>query len=71
MLDQQTAGIDVSVRVLAWEDESGKVWLTYDEPDWIARGHQLSPASNKHVDAIRSGLAALAAAATADDTCGT
>jgi uncharacterized protein (DUF302 family) len=65
MLDRQTAGIDLPVRVLAWEDETGKVWLTYDEPDRIARRHRLGPASSKHVDAISFGLAALATAATA------
>jgi uncharacterized protein (DUF302 family) len=66
MLDQQTAGIDLPVRVLGWEDESGQVWLTYTKPEWIARRHQLSAASRTHVDAISSGLAALAAAAMSD-----
>jgi uncharacterized protein (DUF302 family) len=66
MLDQQTAGIDLPLRVLAWEDESGEVWLTYNEAEWIARRHRLSSVSSKHVDAIRSGFAALATAATTD-----
>ena len=31
MQDKQTAGIDLPVKALAWEDEEGKVWLTYNE----------------------------------------
>ena len=28
MLDKQSAGIDLPVKALAWEDTAGKVWLT-------------------------------------------
>jgi uncharacterized protein (DUF302 family) len=70
MLDRQTAGIDLPVRVLAWEDESGRVWLTYNEPDWIARRHKLGPASSKHVNAISGGLATFATTATTDHASG-
>src|SRR5260221_5349594 len=30
MQDKQTAGIDLPVKALAWEDEAGEVWLTYN-----------------------------------------
>ena len=31
MQDQQTAGIDLPLKALAWEDAAGRVWLTYNE----------------------------------------
>jgi uncharacterized protein (DUF302 family) len=35
----QTAGIDLPLKALVWEDANGKVWLSYNEPGWIARRH--------------------------------
>lgn len=60
MLDKQTAGIDLPVKALAWEDEAGQVWLTYDEAAWIAARHGLGAVSADAVKAIEAGLAALA-----------
>lgn len=36
---QQTAGIDLPLKALAWEDENGKVWLSYNDPAYIATRH--------------------------------
>lgn len=36
---QQTAGIDLPLKVLAWEDAKGKVWLSYNNPAYIASRH--------------------------------
>jgi uncharacterized protein (DUF302 family) len=66
MQDRQTAGIDLPVKALAWADAEERVWLSYDDPHWIARRHGLSPASDPSVEAIASGLASLAAVATGD-----
>jgi len=38
----QTAGIDLPMKALAWKDESGVVWLTYNDPAYIARRHKIS-----------------------------
>jgi uncharacterized protein (DUF302 family) len=35
----QTSGIDLPLKALAFEDADGKVWLSYDEPSWIANRH--------------------------------
>ena len=59
MQDKQTAGIDLPVKALAWEDEEGKVWLTYNEAQWIATRHQLGAASAGAVEAMEAGLVAL------------
>jgi len=65
MLDRQTAGIDLPVRALAWEDEEGRVWLTYNDAEWIAERHRLGRISAPAVAAMNAGLALLAGKATA------
>jgi len=39
---QQTAGIDLPMKALAWEDENGQIWLTYNDPAYIANRHGIS-----------------------------
>lgn len=55
MQDKQTSGIDLPVKVLAWEDEEGKVWLTYNEASWLAARHELGVHSKDAVEAIEKG----------------
>ena len=64
MQEGQTAGIDLPLKALAWEDEDGRVWLSYDSGAWIADRHGLGAQSRSAVAAIDAGLAKLAAAAT-------
>ena len=35
----QTVGIDLPLKMLVWEDESGQVWLGYNDPGYLARRH--------------------------------
>ena len=37
----QTSGIDLPMKALAWEDEKGQVWLTYNDPAYIAKRHNI------------------------------
>jgi uncharacterized protein (DUF302 family) len=60
-----TAGIDLPVKALAWEDAEGKVWLTYNDARWLMERHGLGPQSVDAVDAIAAGLSLLAEEATA------
>ncbi|MDH5327269.1 MAG: DUF302 domain-containing protein [Gammaproteobacteria bacterium] len=39
---RQTAGIDLPMKALAWEDADGQVWLTYNDPAYIAKRHGIS-----------------------------
>jgi uncharacterized protein (DUF302 family) len=59
MQDKQTAGIDLPVKALAWEDEAGTVWLTYNEATWLATRHALGAHSKEAIEAIEGGLATL------------
>lgn len=36
---KQTAGIDLPMKALAWKDEKGQVWLTYNDPAYVASRH--------------------------------
>jgi len=42
MQSQQTVGIDLPMKALAWEDADGKVWLTYNKPTDMAARHHIS-----------------------------
>jgi uncharacterized protein (DUF302 family) len=65
MQASQTAGIDLPLKALIWEDEQGKAWLSYNDPEWIAARHGLGAAAAAAVAAMAAGLARLAEAATA------
>ncbi len=42
MISRQTAGIDLPMKMLAWKDEAGQVWLGYNDPAYIARRHGIT-----------------------------
>jgi len=37
-----TTAIDLPLKTLAWEDADGKVWLSYNRPDFLKQRHGLS-----------------------------
>lgn len=39
MNSNQNIGIDLPMKVLAWEDETGKSWVAYNEPTYLANRH--------------------------------
>jgi uncharacterized protein (DUF302 family) len=39
MQSAQTVGIDLPLKALVWEDAEGQVWLSYNDPAWVARRH--------------------------------
>ncbi len=63
MQDKQTAGIDLPLKALAWTDESGQTWLSYNDPAWIAERHALGESSAAAVQILRAAIAKLAHAA--------
>jgi uncharacterized protein (DUF302 family) len=60
MQANQTIGIDLPLKALVWQDADGKVWLSYNEPNWLATRHGLAAATKPTVDAMAGGLGALA-----------
>lgn len=49
----QTMGIDLPLKVLVWQDEGGVSWLSYNDPQWLARRHGLDDASRQVIDNMK------------------
>ena len=64
MQSDQHIGIDLPLKMLAWQDEAGKVWRTYNHVKWLARRHRLGTDAEPAVDALARVLAGLAEAAS-------
>ncbi len=65
MQENQRIGIDLPLKALIWQDADHKVWLTFNDPAWLAARHRLGNAAAEVVAALENGLAVLARAATA------
>jgi uncharacterized protein (DUF302 family) len=63
MQANRTIGIDLPLKILGWQDAGQQVWLTYNDPSWLARRHRLGPAADASVNALANVLANLAKAA--------
>jgi len=59
----QTAGIDLPLKALIWQDDASQVWLGYNDPAFLAQRHGV-PACPV-VENLRKALAGLAEAAVA------
>lgn len=59
MQDVQTAGIDLPLKVLVWQDAEGATWLGFNEPSWIAARHGADEASGQTVLLLARALAAI------------
>ena len=60
MQAKQTIGIDLPLKVLAWEDASGSVWVTYNDPAWLAARHGLGEGTADAVGSLARALAKFA-----------
>ena len=62
----QTIGIDLPLKALVWQDEEGRIYLSYNDPSFLARRHGINDDRVKLVvDAMTGVLRAIAAKATA------
>jgi uncharacterized protein (DUF302 family) len=66
MQAKQTFGIDLPLKVLAWEDASGNVWITYNDPAWLAARHTLGDDAAEAVSGVAYALAKFAETAAAN-----
>ena len=41
MVSSPTLAIDLPLKALAWEDASGKVWLSYNTPEYLKQRHDI------------------------------
>jgi uncharacterized protein (DUF302 family) len=64
MQAEQTIGIDLPLKALVWQDAAGVVWLSYNEPAWLAERHGLGSQASAAVTALTAMLRPLAEKAT-------
>jgi uncharacterized protein (DUF302 family) len=64
MQSNQSIGIDLPLKALVWKDQSGTVWLSYNEPGWLAKRHGLGAAAQPALEALAAMLKSLAKGAT-------
>ena len=64
MQQAQTAGIDLPLKALVWQDEQGATWLSYNDPAWLAERHGAGEPDKPVVAALTGALHAIATKAT-------
>lgn len=64
MQSNPTAGIDLPMKALVWEDHESKVWLGYNDPDYLARRHGIEDRKTV-LDKMTAALNKISTAATA------
>lgn len=63
MQSAQSVGIDLPLKALVWEDDTGQVWLGYNDPAWLASRHGITDRAGV-IRAITGVLDALSDSAT-------
>jgi uncharacterized protein (DUF302 family) len=53
MIAAPTLAIDLPLKVLAWEDPDGKVWLSYNKPEYLKERHGLPDELVKNISGIK------------------
>jgi uncharacterized protein (DUF302 family) len=64
MQSVQTIGIDLPLKALVWQDPSGDTWLSYNDPAWLAKRHELGVETQALVSMMAGAADAVAKAAT-------
>ena len=59
----RTVGIDLPQKALIWQDDNGQVWLSYNNPRYLARRHGLSECTQV-IEKVDKALSSFAKAAT-------
>ena len=63
MLCSQTAALDLPQKALAYKDETGQVWLAYNDPAYMAKRHDIKDC-DAAVQKVTNALAKFTRAAT-------
>ena len=59
---QQSVAIDLPHKALIWEDNKGKVWISYNDPRYLAKRHSIS-GCEEVISKIEKALAGIAQSA--------
>jgi uncharacterized protein (DUF302 family) len=53
MIANPTIGIDLPLKALSWEDSNGKVWLSYNKPEYLKDRYGLPDELIKNISGIK------------------
>ena len=59
----QSVGIDLPQKALIWQDDQGQVWLSYNDPNYLAQRHGISECTEV-IKKVEKALSNFAKAAT-------
>jgi uncharacterized protein (DUF302 family) len=54
MVAAPRAGLDLPLKALAWEDNEGSVWLSYNAPEYLQSRHGFPPALIANIAGVRA-----------------
>ena len=54
MIASPSIAIDLPLKALAWEDPNGKVWLSYNKPEYLKERHGLPDDLVKNISGIKA-----------------
>jgi len=49
-----SAAIDLPLKILVWEDGEGRVWVSYNTPEYLGERHGLPPESLKNIAVVEA-----------------
>ena len=61
----QSVGIDLPQKALIWQDAQGQVWLSYNDPNYLAERHQIT-GCDEVIQKVSKALGNFAKSATSD-----
>jgi uncharacterized protein (DUF302 family) len=53
MIASPSIAIDLPLKALAWEDQNGKAWLSYNKPEYLKERHGLPEELVKNISGIK------------------
>lgn len=59
---QQSVAIDLPLKALIWKDETEKIWISYNDPQYLKKRHQITGCETV-ISTIEKALAGITAAA--------
>jgi uncharacterized protein (DUF302 family) len=54
MIASPTLAIDLPLKALVWEDGEGKVWVSYNSPEYLKQLHNIPEALVKNISGVRA-----------------
>jgi uncharacterized protein (DUF302 family) len=54
MLAAPSSAIDLPLKILVWEDNAGKVWVSYNSPAYLQERHSLAPELLQNISVVET-----------------